>query len=215
MNDSVTKRGIKVNVDTSKVMVFERDESTTECNILIKGEKVEQVKEFVYLGSLFTNYSKHDIKIERRVNAENKANEALLAIINNKNVSRQARLVIHNGFLISMFTYGSENCVWQKKNESKINAVEMRSLRSICGVSQKHRCRNSDDRGRCDLKEDVVTRLERVMFRWFGHLERIVEIKLTKKKSIERMCVMEKSARVTLEHLMETTLMAYKKRAKF
>ncbi|GBP80524.1 hypothetical protein EVAR_63274_1 [Eumeta japonica] len=37
MNDSVKKRGMKVNVGTTKVMVFERGESTSECNILIKG----------------------------------------------------------------------------------------------------------------------------------------------------------------------------------
>ncbi|GBP38947.1 hypothetical protein EVAR_95697_1 [Eumeta japonica] len=55
MNDSVNKRGMKVNVSKSKVMVFERGVSKTECDILIEGEKVEQVKEFAYLGSLFTN----------------------------------------------------------------------------------------------------------------------------------------------------------------
>ncbi|GBP17756.1 hypothetical protein EVAR_102614_1 [Eumeta japonica] len=47
------------------------------------------------------------------------------------------------------------------KNESKTNGVEMRSLRRMCGVSRKKRCRNSDVRW-CDLKEDEVTRVERV-----------------------------------------------------
>ncbi|GBP77930.1 hypothetical protein EVAR_26540_1 [Eumeta japonica] len=37
----------------------------------------------------------------------------------------------------------------------------MQSLRSVCGVSQKNRCRNSDVRERCVLKEDEVTRVER------------------------------------------------------
>ncbi|GBP17279.1 hypothetical protein EVAR_17769_1 [Eumeta japonica] len=52
--------------------------------------------------------------------------------------------------------------MWQKKNESRINAVEMRYLRNMCGLSFKYRCRNSDARGRSALKEDVVTRAERV-----------------------------------------------------
>ncbi|GBP62670.1 hypothetical protein EVAR_51916_1 [Eumeta japonica] len=58
--------------------------------------------------------------------------------------------------------YGSERWVWQKKSGSRINAVEMRSLRGMCGVSREDRCRNSDVRERCGLKEDVVTRVERV-----------------------------------------------------
>ncbi|GBP63020.1 hypothetical protein EVAR_43768_1 [Eumeta japonica] len=74
--------------------------------------------------------------------------------------------------------YGSESWLWQKKNESGINAVEMRSLRSVCGVSRKGRCRNSDVSERCGLKEDVVTS----MSRWFGHLEGMNEIRLTTKQ---------------------------------
>ncbi|GBP92531.1 hypothetical protein EVAR_61850_1 [Eumeta japonica] len=104
-------------------MVFERGKRTTDCDILIEGEKIEQVKEFVYLGSLFTNDNKHDIDMERKVNAGNKANATLLAIMNTKSVSRQARLAIHNGVLIPALMYGSESWVWQKKNESRINVV--------------------------------------------------------------------------------------------
>ncbi|GBP30855.1 hypothetical protein EVAR_91596_1 [Eumeta japonica] len=36
MNDSVKKRNVKENVGKTKVMVFERAESTTECDILIE-----------------------------------------------------------------------------------------------------------------------------------------------------------------------------------
>ncbi|GBP32762.1 hypothetical protein EVAR_18915_1 [Eumeta japonica] len=36
-------------------MLFERGENMTECDVLIEGEEVDQVKEFVYLGSLLTN----------------------------------------------------------------------------------------------------------------------------------------------------------------
>ncbi|GBP41788.1 Collagenase [Eumeta japonica] len=39
--------------------------------------------------------------------------------------------------------------------------LEMRSLCSMCGVARRDRRRNSDVRQRCDLKEDVVTRVER------------------------------------------------------
>ncbi|GBO98641.1 Retrovirus-related Pol polyprotein from type-2 retrotransposable element R2DM; Endonuclease [Eumeta japonica] len=40
MNDSIKKRGMKVNIGKTKVMMFEKVESTTECDILIEGEKV-------------------------------------------------------------------------------------------------------------------------------------------------------------------------------
>ncbi|GBP42931.1 hypothetical protein EVAR_87311_1 [Eumeta japonica] len=56
----------------------------------------------------------------------------------------------------------------------------MRSLRNKSGVSRKYRCRNSDVRERCGLKEYVVTKLERGMLRWFDRLTRMDESRLTK-----------------------------------
>ncbi|GBP52846.1 Acetylcholine receptor subunit alpha-like [Eumeta japonica] len=44
----------------------------------------------------------------------NEVNGALLAIMNSKSVSRPARLAIHNGVLIPMLIYGSEN--WVKED---------------------------------------------------------------------------------------------------
>ncbi|GBP58341.1 hypothetical protein EVAR_40907_1 [Eumeta japonica] len=60
---------------------------------------------------------------------------------------------------------GSESWLWQKKNESRINAEEIRSLRSMCGVSWEDICRNTNVKERCGSKENVVTRVERGMLR--------------------------------------------------
>ena len=40
--------------------------------------------------------------------------------------------------------------------------------------------RNEVIRERCGLKEDVVTKVEKSMLRWFGHVERMSERRLTK-----------------------------------
>ncbi|GBP82383.1 hypothetical protein EVAR_55266_1 [Eumeta japonica] len=96
-----------------------------------KNERMEKVKEFVYLGSLFANDGKHERYIERRANAGNKGMGPC------------------------------ESWVWLKKNESGIYAVKIQSLRNMCGVSLKDRCKNSDVRRRCGLKENIVTGAEK------------------------------------------------------
>ncbi|XP_048489161.1 uncharacterized protein LOC125491386 [Plutella xylostella] len=45
MHESFKRKGMKVNVSKTKVMVFERDEEVTECEITIENERVEQVNE--------------------------------------------------------------------------------------------------------------------------------------------------------------------------
>ncbi|GBP21134.1 hypothetical protein EVAR_11165_1 [Eumeta japonica] len=90
MNDFIKKKGMKVNV------AKEKGENTTECNILIEGKKVEQVKE-VPSSILFSKRVPSPKKLENR---------------------------------------------W-------------------CRVSWKDRCRNSDVKEQCALKENVVMRIER------------------------------------------------------
>ncbi|GBP70363.1 hypothetical protein EVAR_51686_1 [Eumeta japonica] len=67
----------------------------------------------------------------------------------------------------------------------------MWSLRSMCAVFQKDRCRDSDVRERCGLKEDVVTRVERVCCGGLAIWEVRMKVHL-QIKSIERVYVMEK-----------------------
>ncbi|CAK1580205.1 unnamed protein product [Parnassius mnemosyne] len=101
--------------------------------------------------------------------------------MSSRKVSNKASLVVHERVLVPTLMYGSESWVWQKKHESRINAVEMRAFRSMIGVKLSDRIRNSEIRKRCGLKEDVVTKIEKVMLRWFGHVERMNEERLTKK----------------------------------
>ena len=108
-------------------------------------------------------------------------NGALHDFMNSRNVSKMARLAVHRGVLVPTLMYGSESWVWQKRHESRINAVEMRALRSMCGVTLKDRVRNSVIRERCGLKEDIMTRIEKGVLRWFGHVERMDDRRLTKK----------------------------------
>ncbi|GBP59936.1 hypothetical protein EVAR_89007_1 [Eumeta japonica] len=79
------------------------------------------------------------------------------------------------------------------------------------GVSSLHGRR--DVRERCGLKEDVVTGVEGGVWRWSGLLEKMNESRLTKR--IERMRVMERSARVALENPMQTVSGQIKKGLNF
>jgi hypothetical protein len=88
MNEALMEKGMKVIVTKTKVSVFERDERMTNYEIFINGEKVEQVKEFVYLRSMFTRDGKCDSDIERRVNAGNMVNGALNASMGSRVVSK-------------------------------------------------------------------------------------------------------------------------------
>lgn len=186
INESFEWKGMKMNVSKTKVMVFEKDEIMTDCEIMIGEERLEQVKEFVYLGTLFTGDGKHEKDIERRVNAGNRVNGALNAFMGSQKITQKARVAVHRGVLVPTLMYGSESWVWQKRHQSRVNAVEMRALRSMCGVKLSDRIRNSVIRGKCGMDGDIVTKIEKGMLRWFGHVERMDERRLTKRVYTKR-----------------------------
>jgi hypothetical protein len=61
-----------------------------------------------------------------------------------------------------------------------LNYIHMRALRSMIGVKLSDRVRNEVIREKCGVKEDVVTKVEKNMLRWFGHVQRMDERRLTK-----------------------------------
>ena len=65
-------------------------------------------------------------------------------------------------------TYGSECWAVKKKNESKLNSVEMRMLKWARGKTRLDHIRNEDTRKEAQVKP-VETFLENKTLKWFGH----------------------------------------------
>lgn len=78
-------------------------------------------------------------------------------------------MAISHYMIFNMFYYYSTRST--KKHQ--INALEMRALRSRCGLTLSIRVQNSAIRECCYIKEDIVMSIEKGMLRWLGHVERM------------------------------------------
>ena len=117
----------------------------------MNGKILEQMNEVVYLGSMFSRDGRYKMDVERCIAAGNSFNGALAALIRRRNVSTAARFAVHNAVLVPTLLYGSEPWVLQKRN-----AVEMRSLHRVCGVSLADRIRNEEIHRMANTSEDVT-----------------------------------------------------------
>ena len=61
-----------------------------------------------------------------------------------------------------------------------MNAVVMRSLRSICGVSLADRIRNEEVHRMAGTSEDITVRMKKNVLSWFGHVERMSDQRMAK-----------------------------------
>ena len=88
---------------------------------------------------------------------------------------------MYESIVVPGMLYGSETWAMSARDRSRLEVVEMKCLRSICGVTRMDRLRNEYIRNRCDLKNGIGVKVERNVLRWFGHIERMDDERLVKK----------------------------------
>ena len=77
--------------------------------------------------------------------------------------------------------YGAETWSTNKRDRSRIQAAEMRTLRTIVGKTRRDRIRNVKIRE--DIKvAPILNKIDAAQLRWLGHLERMEEGRIAKER---------------------------------
>ena len=66
-----------------------------------------------------------------------------------------------------------------------MNALEMKCLRSLVGVSRMDRVTNEEVRRRAGIERDFVSRTDQRVLRWFGHVERMYVYRMARSVLME------------------------------
>jgi hypothetical protein len=89
-------------------------------SVAIGDKHFEVVKEFVYLGSLITPTNDVSLKIQRRIQTQNKCFFGLHKLLRSSHLSRQTKFTIHKTLIHPVLLYGSETWVSTKKEENQL-----------------------------------------------------------------------------------------------
>src|SRR5678816_4114129 len=130
-------RGLKVNVDKSKVMVVSED--TLQCEVMLDGEQLGQVSEFKYLGYMLDEKGTDDTESYEWYR---KVAGAIKSLVDVKGLSLECYRVLHEGMLLPVLMYSSETMVWNKRYRSKSQSAQMDNLRGVLGVKRIDKMRN-------------------------------------------------------------------------
>ena len=74
-----------------------------------------------------------------------------------------------------MASYGAEAWGVRSAERRKVNVLDMKSLRSLVGISRMDRVRNDEVRSRAGIERELASRSYQRVLRWFGHVERMDE----------------------------------------
>ena len=78
-------------------------------------------------------------------------------------------------------TYGSESWTLTNRDRSRVQASEMRTLRTIARKTRRDKIRNTTIRNQLGVAP-MMNKIEKGQLRWLGHLERMDDNRVAKKR---------------------------------
>ena len=172
-NTVLEEYGMKINKDKTKVMMI--GEEQEELNIDIEKTKIEQVKTFQYLGVTIDEKGKQDVEINSRIEKTLKMYYSMnKKFIDKKEISRETKMKVFKTIYRPILTFGYESWILTERQKSQIQAMEMKYLQRVRGVTKIDKKRNIDIRE--DLKiQSTLEFIEARQISWWGHLQRMEE----------------------------------------
>ena len=167
--DVVSKRySLLINVDKTKTMAT----NGTSCNISINGERLEQVHEFPYLGSLITDNGECTREVHSRLAKGHGMSSKLKKIWQSHGISIPTKIRLLKALVWPVATYGCESWTLKKTDEAKINAFEMKCLRQVLRVSWMAKKTNEWVLKTAGVERSLLTSVKHRKLAYFGHIMR-------------------------------------------
>ncbi|KAK3541996.1 hypothetical protein QTP86_009836 [Hemibagrus guttatus] len=114
--------GMRVSTSKSEALVLDRKK--VACTLQVGGEVLPQVKEFKYLGVLFTSEGRMDREIDRRVGAAAALMRSMYrSVVVKKELSRKAKPSIYQSIYVPTLTYGHELWVMTKRSRPRLTTT--------------------------------------------------------------------------------------------
>ncbi|XP_024884387.1 uncharacterized protein LOC112462700 [Temnothorax curvispinosus] len=130
------KRKLELNVEKSKILKFRRGEGVErEKDWLWKGQRIQEVKEFEYLGFILQRNGGHTKHIRERVRRATSVMKKTWILGERKFANDWGRrMMLFDSLVDSMLVYGAE--VWGWLEHGNVEGVEARYLRWSLGLER-------------------------------------------------------------------------------
>ena len=172
--DEVTQEwGLTISIPKTKIMVWQAPKDEVRETMILRGEVVDEVEEFKYLGSVFTSEGGDirdvDVRISRAWAAFHKLKKR---VWRQKAFSIATKIKVYKMTVVPTILYGAESWTLSEVEEERLETTQMRMLRSIMRISLKEHKTNVEIR---EMAGVVAIRdlVRRSRLSWFGDVMRM------------------------------------------
>ena len=172
LDTTTTRFKMEIGPDKTKVMTNNPNGNLRE--IKIKGQRLEEVENFKYLGAIISNEGSKP-QILSRIAQTTAALSRLKIIWRDKNISLASKVMLMRTLILSTFLYACDSWILTAEIERRIQALEIRCCRKPLNISYKDHVTNEEVRNRIQNANGVhddLTMVKKLKLRWYGHISR-------------------------------------------
>jgi exonuclease III len=173
--------GLTINVKKTKYLITKVDgRSEPDVDLQIRGDKVERVGEFVYLGSSINEDSACGGEVERRIAlGTRRFCELKKPIWRQDCIGLRTKMQLYRSLVLTVVLYGSESLTCSERDYASLNTFHNKNLRSLLG-KRRDEIRNEELyklTGSCPIEAYV----RKYRLRWAGHVRRMEPDRIPKR----------------------------------
>ncbi len=170
LDKTSTAFGIQINAEKTKLMTSNTNGFSTD--IRVNGEKLDCVNRFKYMGAIIADEGSKPEILARIVQATI-ALAKLKTIWHYRNTALSSKIRLMRSLVMSIFLYACESWTLTADTERSIQAMEMRRLRKLLGITYRDHMSNEDVRNRTRQAigphEGLLTTVKRRKLKSYGH----------------------------------------------
>ena len=127
LEEGARRMGLKINKEKTKAM---RINATNQEKIIINGQDIEDVDEFVYLGAKGGGMKDLKNRLSKARGPFNKIKKIWMS----NNILKKTKVRLHKTLVVPVLLYGSETWKMNKGDDKTVNVFHNRCLRKILRI---------------------------------------------------------------------------------
>ena len=175
-----TAQTFNMEIHTEKTCAMVISKEAVRCKLAVYNKPIKQVSAFKYLGIDISNNRNLTQEVRSQANRAATISGCLQSVIwKNKYINTECKVRIYKACVRPTLTYAIETRAETSKTKALARTTELKTLRSILGVSLFDHIRNEEIRQRCGVQD--IVRWARVRRRqWRDHVDRMSETRMVK-----------------------------------
>jgi len=151
-----------------------------EPNITVKGQRLQAVKNFTYLGSTLSRSANIYAEVNNRIAKASSAFGRLKKTVwERRGISQRNQIKVYRPVVLTTLLYGCEIWTIYRRHEKQFQQFHLRCLRSIFKICWQGKIPNTEVLERAELPS-VITTMRKAQTRWAGHVLRMSDSRIPK-----------------------------------